>query len=78
MTAALDPSPSRETFIRDDADFWGGLDLRALRPPVPSGAMNPQPAPLAPSSGLSEQERARRVKVMHELVEETERLGLYK
>ena len=34
--------------------------------------------PLAPSSGLSEQERARRVKIMHELVEETERLGLYK
>ncbi len=34
--------------------------------------------PLAPSSRLPEQEQARRVKVMQELVEETERLNLYR
>ncbi len=34
--------------------------------------------PLASSSLLPEQEQTRRAKVMHELVEETERLGLYK
>jgi len=33
---------------------------------------------LAPSSVLSEPEQARRATVMHALVEETERLGLYK
>jgi len=34
--------------------------------------------PLAPPSVVSETEQARRAKVMDELIEETERLGLYK
>jgi len=36
------------------------------------------PSLLPASSLLPEQEQARRMQVMHELVEETERLGLYR
>lgn len=38
----------------------------------------PPLVPLSPPSVVSEREQARRVKVMHELTEETERLGLYR
>ena len=76
MTLLIELTPEQETRLAAVARQAGMAPAELVKKLVEEHL--PSLAADAPTSPLSEQEQARRAKVMDELVKETERLGLYK
>lgn len=72
MTLTIELTPEQENRLAAFARQAGLAPDEVVKKLVEEH-LPPLPSPLLP-----EQEQARRVQVMHELVEETERLGLYR